>query len=157
MRFLAWNLVLALAWCALRGRLTTPDLVVGFVVGYVALRVPAHVATRTRYFEKGARLVSFAIFFALDVIASALRVGYDVLTPTNYMRPAIFAVPLDARTDVEITILASVISLTPGSVVLEVSDDRRLMFVHFLYVDDPEETIARTKREIERRVLELLR
>lgn len=156
MRFLAWNLVLALGWCALQGQLSVPDLVIGFAVGYLALRVPAR-DTPTRYFHKGRELVSFALFFASDVLASALRVAYDVLTPTHHMRPAILGVPLDASTDAEITLLSALISLTPGSVVLDLSDDRRTLFVHFLYVDDPEVTIARTKREFERRVLELLR
>ena len=122
----------------------------------VRLRVPAR-DVPTRYFHKGRELISFAFFFAGDLIASALRVAYDVLTPTHHMRPAILRVPLDARTDAEITLLSALISLTPGSVVVDVSEDRRALFVHFLYVDDPDETIARTKREMERRVLELLR
>ena len=156
MRFLAWNLVLALGWCALRGELSLGHLVMGFVVGYVALRVPAR-ESRPRYFQKGVELASFCVFFAGFVIESVLRITYDVLTPRHDIRPAILRVPIEARTNAEITVLSALLSLTPGSVVVDIADDRSALYVHYLYVDDPEATVAETKREMERRVLELLR
>lgn len=156
MKFFAWNLMLALGWCALQGELGLGHLVLGFVVGYVALRVPAS-ESRTRYFHKGFELASFCVFFAAFVTESVLRITYDVLTPRHHIRPAILRVPIEARTDAEITVLAALLSLTPGSVVVDVADDRSALFVHYLYVDDPEATVAATKRQMERRVLELLR
>jgi multicomponent Na+:H+ antiporter subunit E len=67
------------------------------------------------------------------------------------------AVPLDARTDIEITVLANLITMTPGSLAIDVSDDRRVMFVHSMFVDDPEAFRRSIKESLERRVLELLR
>ena len=70
---------------------------------------------------------------------------------------AIVAVPLDAKTDAEITMLANLITVTPGSFSLEVSADRSVLYVHAMYVDDPETFRREIKNGFERRVLELLR
>lgn len=73
------------------------------------------------------------------------------------MRPGIIAIPLDARTNEEITVLANLITLTPGSMSLDVSPDRRHLYVHLMYVDDLEESRMEIKRGFERRTLELFR
>jgi multicomponent Na+:H+ antiporter subunit E len=65
--------------------------------------------------------------------------------------------PLDARTDEEITMLANLVTLTPGTVCLDVSEDRRTMFIHAMFVNDPDELRNEIKQGLERRVLELLR
>ena len=98
---------------------------------------------------------------AADVVDSQslanLRVAFDVVTPTSYARPGIVAVPLDARTDVEITLLSNLITMTPGSLAIDVSDDRTVIYVHAMFVDDPDELRREIKEDLERRVLELLR
>jgi multicomponent Na+:H+ antiporter subunit E len=67
------------------------------------------------------------------------------------------AIPLDARTDTEITLLANLITLTPGSVSLDVSSDRRFLYLHAMYIDDLEEFRRSIKDTLEHRVLEVLR
>jgi multicomponent Na+:H+ antiporter subunit E len=103
--------------------------------------------------------VWFALFYIRQLILSNLRVAYDILTPTHYMRPGVIAVPLDARTDAEITLLANLITLTPGTLSLDLSADRRVLYVHAMYIDndDVDEARRQIKKGLERRVLELLR
>jgi multicomponent Na+:H+ antiporter subunit E len=81
------------------------------------------------------------------------------LAPASYVCPGVVAIPLDARTDAEITLLANLITLTPGSVSLDVSEDRRVLYVHAMYIDggDVEAYRRSVKEGLERRVLELLR
>ena len=81
------------------------------------------------------------------------------LTPMSYVCPGVVAIPLDARTDVEIALLANLITLTPGSVSLDLSEDRRVLYVHAMYIDggDVEAYRHSIKEGLERRVLELLR
>ena len=67
------------------------------------------------------------------------------------------AIPLDAETDAEITLLANLITLTPGTLSLDVSDDRRVLYIHAMYVDDVEELRRSIKDGFEKRVMELLR
>jgi multicomponent Na+:H+ antiporter subunit E len=87
---------------------------------------------------------------------SNLRVAYDVLSPHPRIAPAIVELPLTASGDGEITALANLISLTPGTLSLKVSDDRRALFVHVMYLDDEPTAIAELK-DLERRILEVLR
>jgi len=73
------------------------------------------------------------------------------------MRPGILAVPLDAQSDAEITLLANLLTLTPGTLSLDVSPDRRFLYVHIMYITDADATRRRIKDGFERRVLEVLR
>jgi hypothetical protein len=81
------------------------------------------------------------------------------LAEESYVCPGVIAIPLDARTDAEITLLANLITLTPGSVSLDLSADRRSLYVHAMYIDggDIEAYRRSVKEGLERRVLELLR
>lgn len=112
-----------------------------------------------RYFRKLPLLLEFIGFILKELLVSSLRVAFDVLTRTAHMRPAIVDVPLDARTDREIVTLAVLITLTPGTLSLRVSDDRSTLYVHEMYVQDRD--VAAVRRKIkdgfERRVLRLAR
>jgi multicomponent Na+:H+ antiporter subunit E len=96
--------------------------------------------------------VSFLAYFLWELLLSNLRVAYDVVTVKHFMRPGILAIPLEARTDLEITVLANMISLTPGTLSLDVSSDRQVLFVHAMYLGEIEEF-----KEFERRLLRVLR
>jgi multicomponent Na+:H+ antiporter subunit E len=112
-----------------------------------------------RYFRKLPKLIEFIGFVIKELVVSSLRVAYDVVTPTSHLNPAIIAIPLDAESDREIVTLAVLITLTPGTLSLRVSDDRRTLYVHEMYVDnsDVDEARRKIKEGYERRVLLLSR
>src|SRR5690606_24074777 len=111
----------------------------------------------TGYFGKLTQLVRFGGFFLWELLKANLRVAYDVLTPSHHMIPAVVAIPLDLESDEEITLLVTLIMLTPGTLGLDVSRDRRTLYIHAMYVHDAEKTRAEIKNGFERRVMELLR
>jgi multicomponent Na+:H+ antiporter subunit E len=149
--------MLALVWVAMTAGFSPLNFTLGFVLGYLILVFSQRVLGSTSYFRKGNQVVRFAAYFGREMVLANLRVAYDVITPGYHMRPAIVAVPLDAKTDAEITMLANLITVTPGSFSLEVSPDRSVLYVHAMYVDDPETFRREIKDGFERRVLELLR
>lgn len=154
---LAWNLLLALVWVVLSGSMTAANFLVGFVFAYFVLRITQrHNENFIRYFGKIPKLIAFIGFFIWDLIKSNVRVAYDVLTPSHHMRPAVIGVPLEAKTDAEITILANLITVTPGTLSLDVSSDRSMLYIHAMYLDDEQELREQIK-DLERRVIELLR
>lgn len=112
-----------------------------------------------RYFRKLPRLLEFIAFILKELVVSSLRVANDVLTRTSHLEPAIIAVPLDAESDREIVTLAVLVTLTPGTLSLKVSDDRRTLYVHEMYVTDGDVERARRliKEGYERRILRLSR
>jgi multicomponent Na+:H+ antiporter subunit E len=103
------------------------------------------------------RALDFAAFYAREIFLSNLRVAHDTLTPAHLSRPGILAVPLRVRTDLEILLLANLISFTPGTLSLDVSSDRRVLYVHVMFLDDPERTRRDITDQLEGRVLRLLR
>jgi multicomponent Na+:H+ antiporter subunit E len=157
MTMFVWNLLLAIGWVVLTGRFTLGDLFLGFGVGYAVLLVARRVLHPSTYFEKVWQAVTFAFFFVKELVLANLRVAHDVVTPTHHMRPGVLAIPLDARTNAEITLFANVITLTPGSMTLDVSEDRTMLYVHVMYIDDIEAIKRRIKDGFERRAVELLR
>lgn len=158
MSVFASNLVLAGLWAVVTGTFTGTNLFLGFAIGYVALWVTRSTRSSTRYFARIPVIVRFFAFYVRQMILANLRVAYDVVTPTFYLKPAVVAVPIEARTDLEIALLANLITLTPGTLSLDLSDDRKTLYIHALYLDSDVETFRREIREgLERRVLELLR
>jgi multicomponent Na+:H+ antiporter subunit E len=152
-----WHILLALTWAALTGVLTWSNILVGFILAYPVLFIAQRSVDASRYFWRLERVVRFAVLYLWELILANLRVAYDVMTPTRRMRPGVLAIPLDANTDVEITLLANLITLTPGSVSLDVSSDRRFLYLHAMYIDDVEEYRKSVKDTLEKRVLEVLR
>ena len=109
-----------------------------------------------RFVRTFGHVVRLICLFLYELVASSVRVTWEVLTPRTYARPGIIALPLDVRSDVGITVLANLISLTPGSLVLGVSPDRRNLFVHVMFIEEPDADRRAIKHGFERRVLEVL-
>lgn len=152
-----WNLLLALAWVVLSGDFTGLNLVVGLVFGYIALLlIEPQVESLTGYPARIPRILGFIGFFIKELMLANLKVGFDILTPPWHMKPGVIAMPLEARTELEITMVANLISLTPGTLSLDVSDDRKVLYIHAMFLDDEEE-LRRNLKEMEHRALELFR
>lgn len=151
------NLFLALTWAALFSKFTVPSLATGFAVGFLILWLLQPLFEQSHYCRKLIDLLSLALFFLWELLISSLRVAWDVITPPQKSRPGIIAVPLDAETDIEITILANLVSLTPGTLSLDLSSDHKTLFVHAMFVDDPDQLRRDIKDGMERRVLKALR
>jgi multicomponent Na+:H+ antiporter subunit E len=151
------NIVLALSWGALTGNFQPSNLLTGFVLGYGALFVIRRALEHSDYFVKVWQVIRFVLFFLWELLLANLRVAYDVLTPGFHMQPRVIGIPLAARTDAEIMALTYFINLTPGSVVLDISSDRSVMFVHVMYAPDADAMRREIKQGGERRILRLLR
>ncbi|MGF1657347.1 MAG: Na+/H+ antiporter subunit E [Verrucomicrobiales bacterium] len=102
-------------------------------------------------------VISFLGIYAVEVVKSNIRVARDALWPKFSMSPAFVAIPLDAKTDMECLILANLITMTPGSLSVDISQDRKYLYVHGLYVTDCDALRAEIKNNLERRVLRIFR
>ncbi|MBA2745188.1 MAG: Na+/H+ antiporter subunit E, partial [Flavisolibacter sp.] len=112
---LLMNLLLTLIWVALTGEFTFINFSFGFILSFFILWLMARSSEERRYFDRLPKMISFFFFFLKELIKANLQVAYDVITPKFYMEPGIVKIPLDAKTDLEITLLANLISLTPGT------------------------------------------
>lgn len=156
---LVGNLLLALAWATLQAEFTLANLLVGYALGYLILLmlVKGGVLPDDRYVGKVGMALGLSAFFLRELVVANLRLARDVVSVSSSIKPGIIAVPLDAARDSEILLLAAFINLTPGSVALDVSPDRKLMYVHSMYVETADAARAEIKNGYERRILQLLR
>ena len=147
------SILLALAWAALQGDFTLPNLLVGYVFGYtiIALLAKGGVMPSTLT-SKTARAAALTAFFFKELVLANVRVAIDVLRPRMTIRPAVVAIPLDVSKDGEILLLSMLINITPGSVTIDLSDDRRTLYVHVMHMTSAEASRREIKEGFERRV-----
>ena len=102
-------------------------------------------------------LISFFFFYVGEIILANIRVAHDILTPKHRMKPAILAVPMDVESDIQLLALNNVITMTPGTLSLDISPDRKTIYVHAMYVDDIDQVKKEIKEGFEKRILEMSR
>lgn len=149
------NVLLAVAWMALTGQFSPLNFVEGFALGYVILWLSQRVTGQSSYFAKAPLVMRFVVFYVWEFILANLRVAYSVLVPSS-LRPGVVAVPLDVQTDVGISLLVNLITLTPGTLSLDISADKQVLYVHSIRVDDADDFRRQIKEGLERRVMEVL-
>lgn len=157
MTLLMLNIALAIGWALLAGSVTIGQLLLGFAVGYGVLWIARPLHGHADYFSRLPRAVRLIGFFHYELVVSSIRVVWDILTPPILARPGIVAVPLEPANEAEIFLLSSLVSLTPGTLSLDVSDDRRTLYVHAMFADDAEAVRQSVKEGMERRVLAVTR
>lgn len=153
-RFLA-NLLLTFIWVALTGSFTVANILFGFILSYFLLFVVTRGGGRARYFRLVPKLISFVFYFLYQLMKANIQVAWEVGTPKFHMTPGIVGVPLDVKSDGQITLLANLITLTPGTLSLDVSDDKKVLYVYSMYITNREEFIKEIKTGFEKRILEI--
>ena len=151
------NSFLSLIYIGLQGRFTLTGFLTGFGLGYAALWVTRPLYGNSLYFQHAPKTARLLGYFLVELVLSNLRVFWDVVTPRHISQPGIVGVPLSAKTDVEILLVANLISLTPGTLSIDLSEDRSILYVHVMFLDDPDRFRQRIKDGLERRVLEVIR
>jgi len=151
------NLVLMIIWVLLTGSTEILNFLFGFLLSFAALWITYPRNGDRKYFKIFPQLIGFFFFFLYELFKANIQVAFDVITVKHYMKPGIVKYPLDAKTDVEITFLANLITLTPGTLSLDISNDKKVMFIHAMYVENEEEFIQSIKNGFERRLLNIMR
>ena len=151
------NIAFAAVFTTLLGSGSITVFLFGFAVGYIALWLSKPLYRDTRYFKKLSKTIKLVGYFLKELAVSNLRVLWDVITPRHIHRPGIIGVPLAAHTDLEIFVVANLISLTPGTLSVDLSEDRKTLYVHIMFLDNVETARADIKNGLERRVLEVMR
>ena len=154
---LLMNLVLSFIWVALTGSMNYTNFVFGFGLGFLILWMLNRNSADKRYFNRVPKIIGFVFYFIYEMLKANLQVAYDVITPNYFMKPGIVKYPLYARSDFEINLLSTVISLTPGTLIIDVSNDKQVLFIHVMYLRDKDAFIRQIKNGFERRLLEIIR
>lgn len=149
--------ILALVWAGISGSFSGLNLLLGGVVGGVAVLVLREAFASPRALRRIRRIISLAALFLYELVVSAVRVAIVVVRPdlSNAVRPAIIAVPLTVKSDAEITLLANMITLTPGTLSVDVAADKSVLYVHALDMADKDAMIADIANGFEKKIQEV--
>ena len=115
---------------------------------------------RVKYYQRAYDLLNFIGYVLWSIVLSNVSLAKVVLQPRPHLNPGIIAVPLSVATNLEIMILASVITLTPGTISVDLGQTaqrERVLYVHNLTVGDPEAFRQSVKNTFERRLLRVTR
>jgi multicomponent Na+:H+ antiporter subunit E len=114
------------------------------------------IRTLGHWIRRSPYMLVFVGFFLVEIALANLKVAWEVITPGYDMEAGIVRVPTTTRTPLEVTVLANLITMTPGTLTLEVDLETYDLYVHGLYVHDVEEFRASIAR-IERFMLKAMR
>lgn len=157
MNLFALNLLIAVGWAAVAGGITSTNLFLGFVGGFAALWACRPLFGPSPYFRRAFGAIGLAGFFFYELVRSSIAVVWDVVTPDVLSRPRLVRMKLDCAEDIEIMLTANLISLTPGTLTVDVGPDRDELIIHAMFAEDPDAVVADLKQGMERRVMEALR
>jgi multicomponent Na+:H+ antiporter subunit E len=128
-------------WAGVTGSVYLPNLILGLALGLIALWLLRDPQDRRPQLRIGVS-IRLAVLFVVELFKSAWRVAKIAVRRDLALKPAVIAYPLGLTSDAEITLLANLITLTPGTLSVDVSDDRRTLFIHCVDVDDVDTVVT---------------
>ena len=149
------SITLTVFWLWLNNTLEPGHVLLGAFLGWALPLFARRFWPERERVSKPWRLLPFAMVVLADVVTANLRVARAVLGPVARLRPGFARVPLDVRSDIGIAVLANTVTLTPGTLSADLSEDRRELIVHYLDERDPGALVAGIKERYERPIMEV--
>jgi multicomponent Na+:H+ antiporter subunit E len=136
------NLFLAVVYVALAGRVNALSFLKGFAIGYLLITLYCMTTQKPNYGFKVVKLLRFLIYFIFILTKANLQIAWEIITPGLNQTPRILRYSVEELSEVELTTLANCITLTPGTLVIDVSDDNKWLYIHCMYAKDRASAIA---------------
>jgi multicomponent Na+:H+ antiporter subunit E len=151
------NIIIAITWMFLSESYTAPSFIAGYIFGILFIFLLRRFIPGEFYFKRVFNILKFILVFIKELIMSNIDMLKYVYSPKQIAEPGIFELPLDVKSNWEITLLTSLISLTPGTLSVALSDDNEKLFVHAMDIDDVHESIESIKGTFEKLIMEVTR
>jgi len=150
------TVLLIVVWLLLQGTLSPGMAVFGLILGTLIPWITSPWWPGTPRSFKPGRMAVYVVIVLWDIMVANVQVAWIVLTkPNSRLRPAWIVIPLNLRQPEAITMLAGTITLTPGTVSADLSDEGHSLLVHVLHTDDPDAVRDEIKNRYERRLKEI--
>lgn len=154
MSLYAISILMAVIWATVSGSFTLLNVLFGFILSILTLYLLRERFVGSDYTSRSRRILSLVMLFLVELAKSAWRVATLVLRPKMDLKPGIFAYPLTVKSDWEISLLANLITLTPGTLSVDVSEDRQTLYVHALDCSDIEAARRDIAEGFEKKIME---
>ncbi|WP_101844362.1 Na+/H+ antiporter subunit E [Halobacillus sp. Marseille-P3879] len=151
------NIIIAVMWMFLSEAYDFTTFFVGYILGILMLFVLQRFIPGTFYFKRVLSVVKLILLFVRELLLSNLEIVKLAYKPKLDIQPGIFALPIELKSNWEITLLANLISLTPGTLSIEVSEDYSKIYIHAMDIPDVEQSINDIKDTFEKAIMEVTR
>ena len=151
------NLIIAFMWMFLTESYQFPSFLTGYIIGVLLLFLLRRFIPSRFYLYRVWKFLSLIFLFIKELTKSNLSIVKLVYQPKRGYNPGIFALPVDLKSNWEIAILTSLISLTPGTLSVAISDDNKVVYIHAMDIKDDKEEIESIKDSFEKAIMEVTR
>lgn len=149
------NLIISFMWMFLSESYTLVTFTLGYIVGIILLLFLNRFFKERFYLERFFKFILLFLTFIRELIVSNIDIVKLVYAKNPNFEPGIFAMPIEVKKNWEITLLANLISLTPGTLSIAVSDDNSIIFIHAMHIDEKEQSIYDIKNTFEKAIMEV--
>ncbi|MCL7413220.1 MAG: Na+/H+ antiporter subunit E [ANME-2 cluster archaeon] len=159
-RYLYYSIPLGIMWCFVHGTVSIQNFLFGLLLGPVVIRPFRELydfdqeLSFKREVRKIPKQIIYFLVLIMEITKASIMVSKIVISPKIDIKPGIIAVPLRTRTNGGITAIANTITLTPGTLTIDVADDRSVLYVHSIDASYPESIRMSIRDDLERFVLE---
>jgi multicomponent Na+:H+ antiporter subunit E len=151
------NFFIALLWMFLTISFNASTFIVGFLLGALMLWITKGFFPGRFYMNRVWAVIKLISLFLKELVMANIQVLFLIIQPKMPIKPAIFALPTVLEKDWEITLLSNLITLTPGTLVIDISPDSKTLYIHALHYDDADEAINSIKNTFEKAIQEVSR
>ncbi|CAM3202729.1 Na+/H+ antiporter subunit E [Filibacter tadaridae] len=151
------NFIIAVVWMFMSSSMTATTFIIGYLIGFLLIFLTRRFFKQRLYTGRLWAALKLTLLFFKELTLSNISVLLLVIRPKLNIQPRIFAMLTELETDWEVTLLSSLITLTPGTIVVHVSDDQRTLYIHAIDAEDAEEAIESIKNTFEKAIREVSR
>ncbi|KMK76649.1 Na+/H+ antiporter subunit E [Alkalihalobacillus pseudalcaliphilus] len=151
------NFALAIAWMLLYNTYDLKTFIIGYIIGFIILVLMRRIFPSRLYIIRIYGVIHLLFVFIRELLLSNLSVMKIIMKPKLDIKPGIFTLHIDYKSDWELTLLSLLISLTPGTVVIDISHDKEQMYIHTMNIDDLENSIEHISNSFQKVILEVSR
>lgn len=151
------NMLLAFTWMFLTVTYEPIAFLKGYLFGLLIIFVFRRFFQSRFYLYRVYAVIRLIVIFIKELVLSNIAVVKSVLKPKLDMQPGIFAFPTVLEKDWEITTLANLITLTPGTLVIDISEDKKTLYVHAMDIEDAKEAVESIQNSFEKAIQEVSR
>lgn len=151
------NLIVAVLWMIITSSFLVETFFIGWLIGALLLFLNRRFLSEKFYFARIWAIIKLILLFFKELIRANISVMKLVIRPRLAVSPAIFAYPTELRSDWEITLLSLLVNLTPGTIILDISEEQDTFFIHAMHADEIDEAIDSIKNTFEKAIMEVSR
>ncbi|NLI69146.1 MAG: Na+/H+ antiporter subunit E [Bacilli bacterium] len=151
------NIFIAILWVLLKDEdvVTFQTLLTGFIIGSFIIWLMRRFFGRSFYLQRAISIIKLLLIFLEEMFYSSIVVIKHILSPKLDLKPGIFSYKTPLKKDWEVTVLSILLTLTPGSVVMEVNETGDVIYIHAMDLTRYKDDLKRSLKRFEKAIMEV--